>query len=161
MPIILGIDPGLRACGWGVIQSDRGNLQFRASGTVRPPTNAPMAERLLSLQQELCEIVAPFQPDVVALEEVFVTRNGQSTLKLGQARGAIILAMAQLGLDCHEYAARQVKQAVSGKGNAAKEQVQQMVKYLLPHSQADSPDAADALAIAICHAHYASSPVPG
>lgn len=158
MSVILGIDPGLRACGWGVISHKSGNLHYIDSGTIKPPVRGEMHERLLYLNQELQKVIALHSPYAVALEEVFVSMNGQSTLKLGQARGAILLTLAQAGYSAHEYAARLVKKSVAATGSAGKEQIQQMVKYLLPQSQADSPDAADALAIAICHSHHAGNP---
>lgn len=159
MSVILGIDPGLRATGWGVISYHQGAMKYLASGTIKPPVKAPMPQRLHHLSDALAQLIQAYQPAEIALEEVFVSVNGQSTLKLGQARGAIILTLAQQGHSVHEYAPRLVKKAIAATGSAGKEQIQQMVRYLLPHSQADSPDAADALAIAICHAHHMNNPV--
>jgi len=151
---ILGIDPGLRHCGWGVIESSGHALRYIASGTINPSPTLPLAERLAILHQQLQQIIALHSPQQVAIEESFVSMNGQSTLKLGQARGAIMLSLGIAGLPVSEYAARLVKKTVTGNGRAEKEQMQAMVKLLLPHSNATSPDAADALAIAICHAHH-------
>ncbi len=157
MTTIIGIDPGLRACGWGVLCAGDGNMSYIASGTIKPAPNLPTAERLKILHQNLQEIIEKFAPDEAALEESFVSLNGSSTLKLSQARGAILLSLAIADLPVIEYAARLVKKSVTGSGRAEKLQMQQMVKFILPHSKADSADAADALAVAICHAHHRNS----
>jgi crossover junction endodeoxyribonuclease RuvC len=153
--IILGIDPGLRHCGWGIIEEQRGELRYLDSGTINPAPKLTMPERLHSLSAELETIITRFQPHSAAIEETFVSVDGQATLKLGQARGAILLTLAQANLPVAEYAARLVKKSISGSGKADKAQMQQMVRYLLPKSNAATPDAADALAVAICHAHHA------
>lgn len=151
---ILAIDPGLRHCGWGVIDSAGSSLKFIACGAVHPDAKLSMSERLQQLHEGLQAVIAQYQPQEVALEESFVSVNGQSTLKLGQARGAIQLSVALAGLPLSEYAPRLIKKSVTGSGSAEKSQIQAMVKMLLPASDAASADAADALALAICHAHH-------
>jgi len=149
---ILGIDPGLRITGFGVIEQAGGKLRYVTSGCVRSG-EGELAARLKTLLDGLAEIIAAHRPAQVAVEKVFVNVNPQSTLKLGQARGAAICAAVIAGLPVAEYTALQVKQAVVGKGKAKKEQVQHMVRRLLALPGDPSPDAADALACAICHAH--------
>ena len=151
MHIILGIDPGSRITGYGVIKSDGQKHTYVACGTVKI-LKEEIGERLAQIFQGVSEIVRQYQPMHAAIEQVFMARNANSALKLGQARGAAIVAMANQGLTVAEYSARSIKQAVVGYGAAQKEQVQHMVKLLLNLSQAPGPDAADALAIAICHA---------
>ncbi|MCK0169264.1 crossover junction endodeoxyribonuclease RuvC [Jannaschia sp. S6380] len=153
---ILGIDPGLRACGWGVVDSDGSRLRYVASGTCRP-AGADLAERLLSLHGDLGAVVAAYGPDAAAVEQTFVNANGQGTLKLGQARGVAMLVPAQAGLAVGEYAPNAVKKSVVGVGHADKAQVQHMVRMQLPGCVPDSDDAADALAIALCHAFHLQS----
>ena len=150
---ILGIDPGLRFCGIGLVESDGSHLKYLHSTTLKPPVKLALEQRLLCLNEELHRVIATFQPQQVALEETYVSINGQSTLKLGQARGAILLTLAQARLPVYAYAARLVKKSITGSGAADKAQIQQMVKLLLPHSTAQTDDEADALAIAITHAH--------
>ncbi len=159
MKRILGIDPGLRQCGIGLIEVEGSQLRFLHTSTIKPKTNLPLAERLLFLSQEITKIIKAFSPDEVGLEETFVSQNGQSTLKLGQARGAIMLTISQNGLAVNEYAARLVKKSITGSGAADKTQMMHMVKLLLPKSDAKTEDEADALAIAITHAHHAQSVV--
>jgi len=149
---ILGIDPGLRTTGFGVIEQTGGKLQYVTSGCVRSG-GGELAARLQAILEGLSEIIAANRPQQVAIEKVFVNVNPQSTLLLGQARGAAICAAVIAGLPVAEYTALQVKQAVVGKGHAQKEQVQHMVKRLLALPGDPAPDAADALACAICHAH--------
>ncbi len=149
---ILGIDPGLRVTGFGVIESRGNELRYLASGCVRSG-EGPLAERLKVLLEGLAEVIAANRPREVAIEKVFVNVNPQSTLLLGQARGTAICAAVLAGLPVAEYTALQVKQSVVGKGHAAKGQVQHMVRRLLALPGDPSPDAADALACAICHAH--------
>jgi crossover junction endodeoxyribonuclease RuvC len=156
MTRILGIDPGLRHCGWGVIESVGSALHYVACGAVHPDVKASLPERLSALHDGLQQVIATYTPQEVALEESFVSVNGQSTLKLGQARGAIQLSVALAGLPLAEYAPRLIKKSITGSGSADKTQMQTMVKLLLPHSDAASADAADALALAICHAHHRS-----
>jgi crossover junction endodeoxyribonuclease RuvC len=152
--LILGIDPGLRHTGWGVVQQQDNRLGFVAAGRVNPDPGLPMAERLKALAEGLAIIIARHAPHEAAIEETFVNRNAASALRLGQARGAAILAAAQAGLIVEEYAANRVKQAVTGHGHADKTQIQAMIGVLLPGSGKLAADAADALAVAICHAHH-------
>ncbi|HZW87231.1 MAG TPA: crossover junction endodeoxyribonuclease RuvC [Gallionella sp.] len=149
---ILGIDPGLRVTGFGVLDKDGQTLNYVASGCIKSPTGE-LPERLKLILNSLGEVIAQHQPQQVAVEKVFVNVNPQSTLLLGQARGAAICAAVLANLPVAEYTALQVKQAVVGNGHAKKEQVQEMVQRLLKLSGSPSPDAADALACAICHAH--------
>ena len=149
---ILGIDPGLRITGFGVIEQSGAKLHYLTSGCVRSGTGE-LAERLKAILEGLAEVIAANRPQQVAIEKVFVNVNPQSTLALGQARGSAICAAVIAGLPVAEYTALQVKQAVVGKGHAKKEQVQHMVRRLLALPGDPSPDAADALACAICHAH--------
>ena len=151
---ILGIDPGLRVTGFGVIEKAGSRLSYVTSGCVRSGTGE-LATRLKQILEGLAEVIAANRPQEVAIEKVFVNVNAQSTLALGQARGTAICAAVLAGLPIAEYTALQVKQAVVGKGHAGKEQVQHMVKRLLALPGDPSPDAADALACAICHAHGA------
>ncbi len=149
---ILGIDPGLRITGFGVIEQSGGKIRYITSGCVRSG-NGELAARLRVILDGLSEVIGEHQPGEVAIEKVFVNVNPQSTLLLGQARGTAICAVVIAGLPVAEYTALQVKQAVVGKGHAKKEQVQHMVRRLLALPGDPSPDAADALACAICHAH--------
>jgi crossover junction endodeoxyribonuclease RuvC len=152
---ILGIDPGLRNTGWGVVEASRGSrLTFIACGSLHTDAAASMGERLAQLQRGLAEIIARLAPHEAAVEETFVNRDPQSALKLGQARGVALAAPALAGLEVAEYAANLVKKSVVGNGHAEKDQVAMMVRVLLPASRAESKDAADALAVAICHAHH-------
>ncbi len=152
---ILGVDPGLRRTGFGVIETDGVRMAYIASGTVAVPTDGPLHARLKVILDSLRKIAADTQPHAAALEKVFVNVNPQSTLLLGQARGAALCALSDSNLDVHEYTALQIKKAVTGTGRAAKNQIQQMVQHLLQLNGAPAPDAADALACAICHAHHA------
>lgn len=151
---IIGIDPGLAVTGWGVIEAADNRLRFVAGGTVRSNARASLAERLVALNAGLAEVIGLHAPDEAAVEETFVNTNPRSTLKLGQARGVALLAAAAAGLAVAEYPPNLVKKSVVGAGHAAKEQVQMMVRALLPGAAADQADTADALAIAICHAHH-------
>jgi crossover junction endodeoxyribonuclease RuvC len=151
---ILGIDPGLRHTGWGVVAQSGNRLSFIAAGRVSPDPDLPMASRLCELAQSLNDIVALYHPDEAALEETFVNKNAASALKLGQARGAAMLVLAQAGMAVAEYAANRVKQSVTGYGHADKAQLQAMIGMLLPGSGKLAADAADALAVAITHAHH-------
>ena len=153
---ILGIDPGLRHTGWGIITQNGNRLSFIAAGCINPDPDLPMASRLYELAQKLTEIVDLHKPDETAIEETFVNKNAASALKLGQARGAAMLALAQSGLSVAEYAANRVKQSVTGHGHAEKTQIQAMIGVLLPGSGKLVADAADALAVAITHAHHAT-----
>jgi crossover junction endodeoxyribonuclease RuvC len=152
---ILGIDPGLRTCGFGVLDAEAGQLRYVASGTITTGHLATRAlpARLQVLFQGVAEVVRTYQPDCAAVEIVFVNVNPQSTLLLGQARGALIAALVQAQLPVAEYTALQMKQAVVGYGRAAKSQIQDMVRRLLELPGLPGPDAADALGLAITHAH--------
>lgn len=150
---ILGIDPGLRVTGFGVIEQHGGQLSYVGSGCIKSNDRQSLPERIATLFAGIGEVIATYRPDQAAIEKVFVNVNPQSTLLLGQARGAAISALVHGGLPVAEYTALQVKQAVVGHGKAAKEQVQHMVVRLLGLTGAPTADAADALACAICHAH--------
>jgi crossover junction endodeoxyribonuclease RuvC len=154
---ILGLDPGLGTTGWGLIAAEGNRLSHIANGELKTKVSAPLPERLADLANQLEALVAEHRPDAAAVEEVFVNKNPQSTLKLGQARGVAIMLAARAGLDVGEYAARLVKKAVVGNGNAEKVQVHAMVGRLLPGVTIAGPDAADALAVAITHAHHLAS----
>lgn len=151
---LLGLDPGLRVTGWGVIEVADNRLRPVADGIVRSDDSLSLAERLAQLHRGLVAVIERFDPAEAAVEETFVNRNPASTLKLGQARGVALLAPAARGIPVAEYAPALVKQAVVGTGRAAKDQVGLMVRTLLPGCLVSSPDAADALAVAICHAHH-------
>lgn len=155
--IVLGLDPGLNATGWGAIRADGNRLSHIANGTIRIAADQPLAARLAQLCAGVRAVVRETGAATAAAEEVFVNKNPQSTLKLGQARGAVLVGLAETGLDVGEYAARLVKKAVVGTGAAEKEQVRAMVERLLPGVRIASADAADALAVAICHAHHLAS----
>jgi crossover junction endodeoxyribonuclease RuvC len=154
---ILGIDPGLRRTGWGVIEIDGNRLTYLGCGSVEPPDNLPLARRLLAIHQGLTKVLGDFEPAEAAVEQTFVNKDGVATLKLGQARGVAMLAPAMCGIAVAEYAPNQVKKTVVGAGHADKNQVLVMLKILLPKADPKSPDAADALAIAITHAHHRAS----
>lgn len=154
---VIGIDPGLRNLGWGVIEADGSRLRHVANGVCHSDATATLAARLLDLHQQLTRVVAQFQPMTAAVEQTFVNKDAVATLKLGSARGIALLVPAQAGLEVGEYAPNAVKKAVVGVGKAAKEQVEHMVRMQLPGVQIAGPDAADALAIAICHAFHAQS----
>ncbi|MCT8160989.1 crossover junction endodeoxyribonuclease RuvC [Pseudoruegeria sp. SHC-113] len=153
---VLGIDPGLRNMGWGVIDAEGSRLTHVANGIIHSVPGA-LAERLHQLHRELTDVFATFQPDTAAVEQTFVNKDAVGTLKLGQARGIALLVPAQAGLTVGEYAPNAVKKTVVGVGHAAKEQVQHMVKLQLPGVKLAGADAADALAIAICHAFHAQT----
>jgi crossover junction endodeoxyribonuclease RuvC len=154
---IIGLDPSLTCTGWGVIAAQGNRLTHVANGQIKTDAKAPLATRLLEIDTALAAVIAEYRPDTSAVEEVFVNQNGQSTLKLGQARGVCLLALARAGLPVAEYATRLVKQAVVGTGGADKVQVQAMLKVLLPGAALAGVDAADALAVAIAHAHLAGT----
>ncbi len=151
---VIGIDPGLRRTGWGVIDVDDARLRHVANGVCLSGTG-DLADRLLTLHAALTDVIAHHAPDAAAVEQTFVNKDAAGTLKLGQARGIALLVPAQAGLDVAEYAPNAVKKVVVGVGHAAKEQVEHMVRLQLPKAVIDGPDAADALAIALCHAHHA------
>ena len=154
---VLGIDPGLRNLGWGVIEVDGPRLRHVANGVCHP-LGTGLPARLLSLHEQLSDVFRTYAPDMAAVEQTFVNRDGAGTLKLGQARGVALLVPAQFGLEVGEYAPNTVKKSVVGVGHADKGQVLHMVRMHLPGVTPAGPDAADALAIAICHAHHANSP---
>ena len=150
---ILGLDPGLRRTGWGVVTIEGARLSHLAHGVIAAPDQLSLAERLLVIHRGVIAVIAAWAPDEAAIEETFVTANGSSTLKLGHARAAAMLAPAAAGLSVAEYAAKVVKKALVGTGAADKAQVSFMVARLLPAAGPTTSDAADALAVAICHAH--------
>jgi crossover junction endodeoxyribonuclease RuvC len=154
---ILGIDPGLRRTGWGVIEVEGNRLVYIGCGSVEPPENLPLSSRLLAIHEGLAAVLGDFQPVEAAVEQTFVNKDGVATLKLGQARGVAMLAPAMFGISVSEYAPNQVKKTVVGAGHADKNQIMVMLKLLLPKAEPKSTDAADALAIAITHAHHRSS----
>ena len=155
--LIIGLDPSLSCTGWGVIRREGNRLSHIANGQIKTDPKAALAQRLVTIDAGLAAVIAQFLPDAGAVEEVFVNANPQSTLKLGQARGVCLLALARAGLPVAEYATRLVKKAVVGTGGADKAQVQAMVKVLLPGVTLAGADAADALAVAIAHAHLAGT----
>ena len=150
---IIGIDPGLRFTGWGIIESQGTSLRFVAAGTVKSNAKADLASRLCQLHDGLSDVLHAHRPDEAAVENTFVNKDAGATLKLGQARGIAMLVPARAGLMVAEYAPNAVKKSVIGVGHGDKKQIQLMVGMLLPKAEWDSDDAADALAIAICHAH--------
>ncbi|MEZ5919156.1 MAG: crossover junction endodeoxyribonuclease RuvC [Alphaproteobacteria bacterium] len=152
--IILGLDPGLQKTGWGVLMSEGNALRFLACGLVRTEAGASLPERLATLHRGLSDIVERWNPACAAVEETFVNRNPASALKLGQARGVVLSVPAIHGIPVGEYAANKVKKAIVGTGHADKAQMGMMVRTLLPACGAIGEDEADALAVAICHAHY-------
>ena len=152
--IILGLDPGLGTTGWGVVAAEGNRLAHVANGQIRTDASAPLPRRLALLADQLEVLIAEHKPSAAAVEEVFVNQNPQSTLKLGQARGVALMCAARAGIEVGEYAPRLVKKAVVGTGGAQKEQVHAMVSRLLPGAKILGSDAADALAIAITHAHH-------
>ena len=154
---IIGIDPGLRRTGWGVIETLGNSLRFVASGTIKSDEKAPLAVRLRQLHDGLREVIVGQAPDEAAVEQTFVNKDAVATLKLGQARGVAMLVPALAGLDVAEYAPNAVKKSVVGAGHADKGQIHMMVKVLMPKAVFNSEHAADALAVAICHAHHRTS----
>ena len=154
---VLGVDPGLRHTGWGVVDATGNRLSYVADGAIEPDPKLPLAERLKILFHGVRELVERFQPSECAIEESFVNQNPVSTLKLGHARAAAMLAPAEADIPVFEYKPNLVKKSVVGAGHADKTQVAAMVAMLLPGSKAGSPDAADALAVAICHIHHRTS----
>ncbi len=151
---ILGVDPGLRNTGWGLIEQNGSRLAYLACGSIRTESGVELAERLALIHRALAGLIEAHLPQEGAVEETFVNRDPQSALKLGQARGVALAALAVGGLRVAEYSANLIKKTVVGVGHAEKEQVAMMVRMLLPQSEAKSPDAADALAVAICHAQH-------
>ncbi|TNE66656.1 MAG: crossover junction endodeoxyribonuclease RuvC [Alphaproteobacteria bacterium] len=154
---LLGLDPGLQRTGWGIVESEGTRLRHIANGTVTSDAKKTLAERLVELHDGLVAVIAEWQPQSCAVEETFVNKNPTSTLKLGQARGIALLVPAMHGLNVAEYTPNHVKKSVVGVGHARKEQVDAMVQVLLPGVKINGPDAADALAVAICHAHHVAT----
>jgi len=154
---VIGLDPGLQNTGWGIIDVAGNRLSHVADGTVRSVRSDPLAWRLRALHEGLAEVLTLYEPDEAAVEETFVNKNPTTTLKLGEARGVVLLAPALAGLSVSEYSANRIKKSVVGVGHAGKPQVQMMVRRLLPACEFDSPDSADALAVAICHSHFAGT----
>lgn len=152
---VIGIDPGLRKTGWGIISLQGGGLiKHIANGTIKPPAAHSLGNRLLFLHTELLDILQNFQPQTASLEEIFVNKNPKSSLLLSHARGALIMSLASYGLNVTEYGANKVKKTIVGAGHADKHQMVAMVKVLLPGVDIDSEDSADALAVAICHGQH-------
>ncbi|MDE1934801.1 crossover junction endodeoxyribonuclease RuvC [Bradyrhizobium sp.] len=154
---ILGIDPGLRRTGWGVIEVEGNRLVYVGCGSVEPPDDLPLSSRLLAIHDGLAAVLGDFRPLEAAVEQTFVNKDGVATLKLGQARGVAMLAPAMFGISVAEYAPNQVKKTVVGAGHADKNQIMVMLKILLPKAEPKSADAADALAVAVTHAHHRGS----
>lgn len=154
---ILGLDPGLRRTGWGIVESAGNRLRHVAHGVILPDAKASSAARLTQIYHGLEAVLARHAPDAAAVEEIFVNKNPASTLKLGQARGVALLVPALRGIAVAEYSANLVKKSVVGAGHADKTQIAHMVRLLLPTAKIDQADAADALAVAICHAHHAAT----
>jgi crossover junction endodeoxyribonuclease RuvC len=154
--LVLGLDPGLAITGYGLVVGDGRNLQPVAYGVLRTPPHTPLANRLLLLHRELGRLLAEYQPDVAAIEELFFSTNARTAITVGEARGVLLLTAAEAGVHVVEYTPLQVKQAITGYGQADKTQVQQMVRLLLNLTEIPQPDdAADALAVSICHHHSA------
>ncbi|MBO0662531.1 crossover junction endodeoxyribonuclease RuvC [Jiella sp. MQZ9-1] len=154
---IIGIDPGLRRTGWGIVETLGNSLRFVASGTVTSDAKADLASRLCQLHEGLSAVIHGHRPDEAAVEQTFVNKDAVATLKLGQARGIALLVPALAGLPVAEYAPNAVKKAVIGVGHGEKKQIHMMVKVLMPKAHFETDDAADALAIAICHTHHRQS----
>ena len=157
MTLILGIDPGSRVTGFGVIRADGSRLRYVSSGCIRLDSREGLPLRLRRIFEHMEELLDAFTPDEMAVEQVFMAKSAGSALKLGQARGAAIVAVARRGIPVHEYSATRIKQSVVGAGRADKTQVQHMVRALLSLPAAPQADAADALAVALCHAHTRES----
>jgi len=154
---LLGLDPGLRHTGWGIIDVEGSHLRYVADGAIHPKPDLDLPERLVQLHHALAKVIAEHRPAEAAVEETFVSQNAASTLKLGMARGVVVLVPALSSLPVSEYPANLIKKSVVGVGHATKDQVQMMVRRLLPGCRLDSEDSADALAVAICHAHHAGT----
>lgn len=154
MPRIIGLDPGLRHTGWGVIESNSNRLSYVAHGVIHPPAKDPLGTRLAYLFEHLATVLDRYTPDMAAVEETFISKHVTSTLKLGMARGVVLLAPAHKKIPIGEYGANKIKKTIVGAGHADKNQMITMVGYLLPKAIDLTADAADALAVAICHAHH-------
>ena len=151
---IIGIDPGLRHTGWGIIEAEGSRLSYVADGAVHSVNEDDLATRLLQIHSQILAVLDEFKPDEAAIEETFVNKDARATLKLGQARGVVMLAPVLRKIGVAEYAPNVIKKTVVGSGHAEKDQVKHMVKLLLPRAELKTPDSVDALAIAICHAHH-------
>ncbi len=158
MTRILGIDPGLNITGWGIIDQQGNRLSFITAGQIKTDPKLPLAERLKTLHEGLSKVLTSYKPNEAAIEETFMNTNALSSLKLGHARGALMLSASIENVPLTEYATRLVKKSVVGVGKAEKEQVAAMVKMILPGAKMESADASDALAVAICHAHHRGAP---
>ena len=154
--IILGIDPGLQKTGWGIIEKHGNRLSYLKSGLIKTDPATALPHRLATLHEGLADVIKEWHPDTAAIEETFVNKNPASALKLGQARGVLLAVPPLYGLECAEYSANKIKKSIVGTGHAAKEQIGMMVKTLLPACGKLSEDEADALAVAITHAHYSN-----
>jgi crossover junction endodeoxyribonuclease RuvC len=154
---IIGIDPGLRHTGWGIIEAEGSRLSYVADGAVHSVTEDDLAVRLLQIHQQILAVLDEFKPDEAAIEETFVNKDARATLKLGQARGVVMLAPVLRKIGVSEYAPNVIKKTVVGNGHAEKDQVKHMVKILLPRAELKTADSVDALAIAICHAQHRGS----
>lgn len=154
---VLGIDPGLQKTGWGIIESEGHALKFLSCGLIKTDAKDEISKRLFVLAEGISGIIETFKPNCVTIEETFVNKNPASSLKLGMARGALIVVPAKFGIDVHEYPTNLVKKSVVGSGHASKVQIQTMIDMLLPGKPSAGEDEADALAVAICHAHHAQS----
>jgi len=154
---LIGLDPGLQNTGWGIVESRGTRLTHIANGVVKSDSKKPLAERLVELHDGLLAVLSEWQPQSCAVEETFVNKNPTSTLKLGQARGIALLVPSRAGIPVAEYTPNHVKKSVVGVGHAGKDQVEAMVRVLLPGVKINGPDAADALAVAICHAHHSAT----
>lgn len=151
---IIGLDPGLNNTGWGVVEVQANRLAYVASGTIRPKSGYPLSARLHQLFTLLCDVIDTYAPQEASIEETFVNKGARSALVLGQARGIVLMAPEFKNVSAYEYAANLVKKSVVGHGHADKNQIGHMIKMLLPHANPKNTDEADALAIAICHAHH-------
>jgi crossover junction endodeoxyribonuclease RuvC len=154
---IIGIDPGLRHTGWGIIEAEGSRLSYVADGAVHSVNDDDLATRLLQIHQQILAVLTEYKPDEAAIEETFVNKDARATLKLGQARGVVMLAPVLLKIGVAEYAPNVIKKTVVGNGHAEKDQVKHMVKILLPRAELKTADSVDALAIAICHAQHRGS----
>lgn len=151
---ILGLDPSLSSTGWGIIEVENNSVRYIADGFIATDTKAPVAERLFQINKVLSEVIELYKPDEASIEQVFLNSNPISTIKLGMARGVVIMTPAQYGISVSEYEPNKIKKAVVGVGKAQKSQVETMVKILLPGCNPKNNDSADALAIALCHFQY-------
>ena len=156
---LIGVDPGLRATGWGVVEAVDNRISHVDDGVVKTDDSLDLASRLVAIHDGLSDVIARYQPEEAAIEETFVNKNPRSTLKLGQARGVALLVPARAGLPVAEYPPNLIKKTLVGVGHAGKQQIQMMVRVLLPGCDIATPDAADALAVAICHAHHRETAV--